>query len=128
MKNKNHNLYLLVMLAGIVLIVMALINKKDESQEVVNEGENISEQTDMIKIDQTARVGSIEGVLNNSNDPSRGNLKLISGVGDIYVRTNRDFSDLIGLRVFVFFNGTFENFELVDIQTKIANDAFLISQ
>lgn len=128
MKNKNHNLYLLVMLAGIVLIVAALINKKDESREVVNEGENISEQTDMIKIDQTARVGSIEGVLNNSNDPSRGNLKLISGVGDIYVRTNRDFSDLIGLRVFIFFNGTFESFELVDIQTKIANDAFLISQ
>ena len=127
-KNKNNRLYLLVMLAGVVLIVMALIDKNNKDQEVVEDNENISEQANILETGQISQAGSIEGVLTNSNDLIRGNLKLVSGVGDVYIRTNRDFSELIGFQVLVFFNGTFENFELTDIQAKIVNDAFLISQ
>ena len=128
MKSKNNTLYLLILAVGVVLITLALVDKNNKSQEIVDDSKIELEQTDIIKADQISQVGSIEGVLNNSNDSSRGNFKLISGIGDIYIRTNRDFSALIGLRVLVFFNGTFENFELIDIQAKIENDGFLISQ
>ena len=70
----------------------------------------------------------LEGILQNSDDTSRGNFKLVSDQGDIYIRTNRDFQKLVGLEVLVLINGTLDNFEMVDIQPKIEKDGYILSQ
>jgi cytoskeletal protein RodZ len=60
------------------------------------------------------------GTLHISDDASKGNLMLNLDDSDtvVYIRTSRDFSALIGKDVNVTYEGTLENFKLVDIVAK----------
>ena len=121
--------YYLVLLAGVALMVMFFVRKHQDSSNVFNiGGEDIQKQE--VSAGDKSDYGNnyLEGILSKSEDPNRGNLKLISKLGDIYLRTSRDFSSLVGLQVLVIINGSHENFELLDIQSKVANDGFIMQQ
>jgi len=125
MKNK---LYFLTLAVGIVLIVSAFVFKNNKGSDVADM-ESDNKQKEISADNKNVIAGnSIEGVLRPSDNTNRGNWKLVSSVGDIYIRTIRDYSNLIGLQVLVTINGTFDNFELINIETKIEKDGFLLSQ
>ncbi|MDP3696998.1 MAG: hypothetical protein Q8R55_03090 [Candidatus Taylorbacteria bacterium] len=118
--------YYLVLLAGVALMVMFFVRKHQDSSSVFNTGGEDIQKQEMSageKIDSGKNY--LEGILYNSEDPNRGNLKLISKLGDIYLKTARDFSSLVGFQVLVLINGTHENFELLDIQMRIADEGFI---
>ena len=127
--NKNK-LYYLVLVAGIALIAAGLVRKDNGSSDLnglgdleVEEPEMLTEGDDSQK-DNTG-INYLEGVLYKSEDLNRGNFKLVSGTSDIYVRTSRDFSALLGLEVLAQISGTLDKFELVDIQPKVAKDGYI---
>ena len=119
-------LYFLVLVVGVGLIVGGLYYKNDkDSGAVANDG------APELKVEDTkgeTAKNYFEGVLNNSDNPNLGNLKLVSSEHEIYLRTTRDFSKLVGLQVMVLIDGTIEKFELVDIQSKVAGDSYILPQ
>lgn len=125
MKNK---LYYLMLGAGMVLIVFSMVRDRQGSLDITDLGIDSDQEQETVKDEQVAGKNYLEGVLYKSEDQGRGNLKLSSNEGDIYLRTSRDFSALIGFQVLVFVNGTKDNFELIDIQSKVAKDGFLLNQ
>lgn len=137
--DKKPKLYWMPVLVGVVLMVVALVVKNKNGFDLADiEDNNMTEEEELasggigevMKKDETGLSGGnyLEGVLHNSEDSNRGNLKLISKLGDIYLRTSRDFSSLVGFQVLVLINGTHENFELLDIQAKIADEGFIRAQ
>ena len=145
-------LYYLVLVAGVVMISVALFRKggdsantanimegieqdTEEDTEEDNVGENVDESTkdatenmmtdDDSRIMPSAGESFLEGVLQRSEDETRGNYKLVSGESDIYLKTSRDFSSLVGFQVLVIINGSRDNFELVDIQSRVAKDGYI---
>lgn len=137
--NKKIKLYWVSILAGVALMVAALVIKNKGGLDVAGVGDDNMEEREeltsgetgeVIKRDETVLSGAnyLEGILYNSEDPNRGNLKLISKMGDVYLKTSRDFSNLVGFRVLVFINGTYDNFELLDIQSKITDEGFIRAQ
>ena len=123
---KKTKLYFSIMLLGVVLIAGSFImkgvgnNSADILESVNSEG---SEK------DAAKTIDYLEGTLLNSEDFNRGNLRLISGETEIFLRTGRDFSALIGSEVLVYIKGTMDNFELLNIESKlIKDDSFIKSQ
>ena len=126
MRNK---FYYLVLVAGIGLITFSMVRKQSQNTDVLGANkDDVKKQEDVTVKENFPGKSYLEGVLYKSEEPRRGNLKLLSNDGDIYLRTSRDFSALLGLQVLVIVNGTKDNFELVDIQSKVAKDGFLLNQ
>lgn len=126
MRNK---LYYSVLVVGIGFIIFSMVKDykgrsnvadlddvKNQKQEELNGGQEVADKN------------YLEGVLYKSDEPNRGNFKLSSNDGDIYLKTSRDFSALIGLQVLVLIDGTIDNFQLVDVQSKVAKDGFILNQ
>lgn len=111
-----------MLVAGVALIAISFLNK--------NKGSDIAdvENNEKAQVITEKNPEYVEGVLYGSDNQGRGNLMLLSDQNQIYIRTSRDFSRLIGLQVLVFIKGTLDNFELVDIQSKLEKDGFLLQQ
>lgn len=120
---KNTKFFLGVMLIGVALIVGGLF--KDKIKNTANKEEDRPAVTETAGSDKPANY--LEGVLEKTDNASKGNFKLVSGASVIYLRTSRDYSALIGNEVLVFIEGTLENFKLLDIQGKLEKDGFLKS-
>ncbi len=126
--SKKTKFYLLTLVVGAGLIAGGVYYKSDKGSDAVAENDN-----DEVKIvveeqkDETPK-NYFEGTLNNSDNPTLGNFKLVSADHAIYLRTGRDFSKLVGLQVLVFFDGTMEKFELKDIQAKVADESYILPQ
>ena len=127
--SKKDKAYFVMLVVGVVLIVMALANKGDKGVnplDKINEKPNQSNSASQDK--NNASVNVLEGMLRYSDDPTRGNLKLVSVYSDIYIRTSRDFSNLVGLEVLARINGTLDKFELISIEPKVAKDGYIHQQ
>lgn len=61
---------------------------------------------------------SMTGTLKASDDTTKGNFVLVMPDHSIYIRTSRDYSELVGKEVTVSYTGTLENFTLMDIEPK----------
>ena len=92
--SKKDKIYFSMLAVGVVLIVVAFANKSNKSPDNDITGNANFQEQNSLTDNPTANV--TEGVLFASDDLSRGNLRLVSRVGDIYIRTARDFSSLIG--------------------------------
>jgi len=117
----------MLLLAGVGLIVWSLFFKdrvNDDSWLSGNKDESLQKQEN--NSDEVAGQKYLEGVLFRSESPVRGNFKLVSGEGDIYIKTSRDFNGLVGYQVIVVINGTKDNFELLDIRSKIEDSGYLL--
>ena len=111
------------------MIVAALATKGNRNSDTGEMADkNNQEQTGSINNSNNISASVLEGILRYSDDPFRGNLKLVSQYSDIYVRTARDFSSLIGLEVLVRINGTLDKFELLDVELKVTRDGYILQQ
>lgn len=122
MANKTK-LYLLVLLVGIGLTAWSLVGK--------NNNDSISEQKgndQEIAQEEDSNGNYIAGILENSDDVNKGNLKLVSEAGHIYIRTSRDFNAFIGSQVLMLIEGTTDNFTLVNIEKRIEKDGYIQNQ
>lgn len=137
-RNMKNKVYTLTLLVGVGLIVGALVFKNDGKWDFSFFGGDESDDSEDVEMTElkddssdvvvgVAGQNSLEGVLSVSEDSSLGNFKLDSKLGDVYLRTSRDFSNLLGMQVLVLINGTLDKFELVDIKAAVAKDGYLIS-
>ncbi len=118
---------------GIIIVIIILVfatrkpaeqTKTDNNQSQMST-ENKSGGTEEKKMEEKKSTSTMEsgkmvfeGTLQVSDNPSLGNLKLVTSEKSIYLRTSRDFSGLIGKKVTVTTEGTSKKFTLVDITEK----------
>lgn len=124
--------YSSILLIGVALIGWALY--RDKSLKLNSFWDKVRSD-DITSIDQAdnANMSSVvesylEGRLENSEDTQRGNLKLVSSLGQIYIRTSRDFSALIGFDVLMTIDGTLDKFILLGIEKRVEKDGYIQSQ
>lgn len=131
--NMKTRFYSFVLLIGVVLIGWALYQDKNFQLNIFW---NKLKSGDAPLVDQSGNVNKpsivtgnyLEGRLENSDDIQRGNLKLVSGLGQIYIRTSRDFSALIGFNVLMTVDGTLDQFTLLNIEKRVEKDGYIQAQ
>lgn len=132
-KNTKTRFYLFILLVGLALTGWALYRDhnlklnifwdkvKSDEAPLVDQGDNLGISS--------AVVGSyLEGRLENSDDTQRGNFKLVSSLGQIYIRTSRDFSALIGFYVLMTIDGTLDKFTLLSIERRLEKNGYIQPQ
>ncbi len=131
-RNVKTRFYLFILLVGIALTGWALY--KDGNLKLNIFWDEIkSEEVPLVDQDDNTGTPSflgnyLEGQLKNSDDPNRGNLKLTSSLGEIYIRTSRDFSALIGFDVLMTIDGTLDKFTLLNIEKRLEKDGYIQAQ
>src|SRR3989344_9178579 len=125
MKTKTR-FYLVVLLVGVALTGWALY-KNDNLKLNFFRDQIKSEEVPLVDQDDNTGVSSfvgnyLEGQLKNSDDLNLGNLKLTSSLGEIYIKTSRDFSALIGFDVLMTIDGTLDKFTLLNIEKRLEKD------
>jgi len=123
--SRKTKMYLLVLVAGVGLIATGLVYKNGKVSSPTADNNDSKLEAGVDEKDETAK-NYLEGILKNSDNLKLGNFKLMSSAGEIYLKTTRDFSKLVGLQVLVLINGTMEKFELIDIQSKVADDSYIL--
>jgi len=128
-RNVKTRLYLLVLLVGLGLTGWSLFQGKNLSFNLFEDKEK---QEDISSMDKNSDTGAssvignyLEGQLQNSDDLNRGNLKLISSLGEIYIRTARDFSSLVSFDVLMTIDGTLDKFTLLNIEKRVEKDGYI---
>ncbi len=124
--------YLSVLLVGLALTGWSLFQDKNLNFNIF---ENAAKQKEASSMDKNSDTGPasvignyLDGQLQNSDDLSRGNLKLTSPLGEIYIRTARDFSALIGFDVLMTIDGTLGKFILLNIEKRVEKDGYIQAQ
>ncbi|MDO8496135.1 MAG: hypothetical protein Q7S43_01635 [bacterium] len=130
--NRKTRFYLVVLLAGVVLTGWALY-KNDNLKLNFFRDQIKSEEVPLVDQDnntgRSSFVGNyLEGQLKNSDDLNLGNLKLTSSLGEIYIKTSRDFSALIGFDVLMTIDGTLDKFTLLNIEKRLEKDGYIQAQ
>lgn len=131
-KNPKSRFYLFILLVGIVLIGRALYRDYNLNLNIFWDKIKSDDVTSVDRGDNSdisSVVGSyLEGRLENSDNIQRGNLKLVSGLGQIYIRTSRDFSSLIGFDVLMTIDGTLDKFTLLNIERRLEKNGYIQPQ
>ena len=117
MNIKNQQLYGWIGAAVIVIAALWLSLSKKADKQPVQEQQNQNQQQTVKPNDTTPSANSDvwTGTLQKSDNSAKGNLLLVTSERNIYIRSNRDFSSLIGKKVRVSYEGTWQNFVLGDI-------------
>ena len=128
-RNVKTRFYLLVLLVGLTLTGWSLFQGKNLNFNIFEDEAKQDEASSMDK-NSDAGISSVignylEGQLQNSDDLNRGNLKLTSSLGEIYIRTARDFSALIGFDVLMTIDGTLDKFTLLNIEKRLEKDGYI---
>lgn len=128
--SRSTKLYWMVLILGLALAVGGFFykDKEVEDDSIITEENGMPEGLEFILDEEKTPVedsvsyeftgNSVDGTLQNSDDINRGNLKLVSSLGVIYLRTQRDFQSMVGSEVSVLIDGTLDAFKLVDIVKK----------
>lgn len=121
---KKNRIYIII--TGLVALTLIWLSQSNRNQipelesllekEVKNE--NVSEEP----------INTLEGVLWSSDDETKGNLVLVGKDTTVYIRTTRDFGDLIGKYVIASVEGTLENFTLLNIEENLTRDGYIQAQ
>ncbi len=108
---------------GAIIIVIAIVwvirvkQTNDNKDSQANEQQNTNTSQQEQKTIAPAKTNSDVwvGNLKASDTPSKGNLMLVTAERTIYIKTNRDYSSLVGKKVRVSYSGSWQNFVLGDI-------------
>lgn len=128
--------YIFILLIGVALTSWAVFYKDRSGNNIIGNDEvenetGIENETGMENennIISDIVSNYLEGRLEKSDNPNKGNLKLVSSLGEIYIRTERDFNDLISADVLLSINGTLDNFELINIEKRLEKEGYIKSQ
>ncbi len=110
-----------VFLVLIAAVALAIWRFSSQPEIGVDEPKDAAPVQNKPQSDQPAVVeevpNALNGELQNSSDPKRGNLMLLLQDSDriIYLHTSRDYSALVGKQVQVMIDGSLDDFRLVDI-------------
>lgn len=123
MTKRDQQTYALA--AVIILIVAGIWFSKTKAPKNVDEQTNTSDQQNQQQ-NQPSNSSSSQGQTGNtwagmlkaSDNNAKGNLMLETGGRVVYLRTSRDFTQLVGKEVVVSYSGTLESFTLLDIKAK----------
>lgn len=125
--NGRTKLYLAVLLAGAVLVAGGIYQRKHVTNSEHMADKNNTQKTEQVAGTQTSAVGNyLEGILQSSDDQAKGNLKVVSNSSTVYLRTSRNFSELLGANVMVTIEGTLDNFKLLDIKKNIEQNGYIL--
>jgi len=119
-----------VALVVLVLVLIGSIILSQKDNKVTGTGPNQTmeqksgnattiEPVPTSAVTQESMTGNVwEGTLKTSDNSAKGNFVLVMTDHAIYIRTSRDYSELIGKEVLVSYSGSLENFVLMDIEPK----------
>ncbi len=119
MNIKNKTYIVITCLTAITLLWLSQSNKNKEADLQLPD-DNKAEGNNNSQI-----VDTLEGVLWLSDDQGKGNLMLANKYAIIYVKTSRDFTNLVGKNVIVTADGTLDNFTLLNIEEHLTKDGFI---
>jgi len=106
---------------GAIIIIVALVwiiknNQTDRGDKNPPEKTQNTQTTQEQKTNPAKPTSDVWiGTLGTSDNADKGNLLLTTSERTIYIRTNRDYSALVGKKVTVSYEGSWENFVLGDI-------------
>ena len=103
----------------VVAIVVVWLNSRSEEEPLMLDLETPGNESDQQADFSNQPIETLEGLLELSDDSSRGNLMLITADAVIYINTSRDFSSLVGKKVVVSVDGNLENFTLLSIEENL---------
>lgn len=118
--------YLFILLVGVILTAWALFFK-NQSVDVVSDESSNEMNADWNEKESASSklVNYLEGRLEKSDNSSRGNLRLVSSLGEIYIKTERDFNFLVGYDVLISINGTLENFQFLNMEKRFEKNGYI---
>lgn len=119
MEKKNRIYIVMTGVVALTLIWLSQSNRNQMSEFQLPLNEESAHNTANHPID------TLEGVLWSSDDEARGNLMLVNQYATIYLKTSRDFGNLVGKNVIVSVDGTLDNFTLLNIEEVLAKDGFI---
>lgn len=115
---KKQTLYII----GIIILLAIFFifsNKKSENITSQNNSQiNETASSSISSLQKATDSGTWEGLLKTSNNLKKGNLMLVTKDRTIYLKTNRNFSNLLEKTVLVNFEGNLDNFLLGNIFEK----------
>lgn len=117
--DKKGRIYIVV--TGVVAITLIWLSQSNQNQAPELD---IPVPT-LPFVETNESLNTLEGVLWSSDDEEKGNLMLVSGKTTVYIRTTRDFSNLVGKYVIASIGGTLDNFILLNIEENLAKDGFI---
>ena len=122
--------YLFILLVGVAMTAWSVFYKDRSGGNIAGEEENKNGAEMLNENENTgmAMPDYLEGRLEKSDNQIRGNLMLNSSIGQIYIKTERDFNNLVGSDVLLFIKGTLDNFELLNIEKRIERDGYIQPQ
>lgn len=100
----------------IILITIIVQSRKPETKKIEEEQPSNQQTEQQEPAKTTISSPNIwEGVLKSSDNKTKGNLMLITTDKKIYIKTSRDFTNLLDKKVAVTYEGTTDSFQLGDI-------------
>ena len=124
MANNNKNkIYIIV--TGVVAITLIWLSQSNNNKNKIPVPESSPKENIENKTAKEEPTKTFEGTLWSSGDEGKGNLMLTNGDTVIYIRTSRDFSNLIGKYVIVSIDGTLESFTLLNIEKNLTRDGYI---
>lgn len=113
---KHKSEYLWVAAAILALAVIWWVKNANFGKQPNTTDETAQTQDTNVPTEQEQpQVNVWEGTLAESDNLEKGNLELKMATQTIYIKTSRNFSQLIGKQVQVTYQGTLQNFMLGDI-------------
>lgn len=106
---------------GVFIVILALgigifkIKRGGKEEQTTDRSAAEKQEQTENKTVNSAKEGVWIGTLKSSNNPSKGNLMLVTSEKTIYIQTGRDFNQLLGKVVNVTYEGSLDNFVLGNV-------------
>ena len=114
--NKNYLWFIIaIVIIGLGIWLFSGKSSTPESSPNMHTPQQVTHSTASTTPPSSMQSNSWSGILQNSNNASKGNLMLITPQHTIYINTSQHFSDLIGKSVVVTYEGNLQNFSLQTI-------------
>lgn len=118
--SKKNKIYIIITgVTAITLIWLGQGNKRQNQEVKLPSKEEPADES------VSQPVNTLEGTLWTSDNMAKGNLMLTNSYATIYIKTTRDFNNLVGKNVVVTVNGTIDNFTLLSVEEILAKDGFI---
>lgn len=119
---KKNRIYIII--TGVVAITLIWLSQSNRNKIPKLES-FLGRETEQNNTTDKKSVNALEGTLWPSDNETKGNLMLVGKNATVYIRTSRDFSDLVGKYIIASINGTLENFTLLNIEENLTRDGFI---
>ena len=115
MTKKNQQYYAAVAVLVVAIALIWFFKAKPAADNNTNSPQNQNNSASSNSPSPAAMDKVWEGTLKVSDTPGKGNLMLVTKERNIYIKTGRDYSNLLNKDVKVTYQGTLQNFALGDI-------------